>query len=1464
MALQQHWDGVASNIPTDPYGIAASGHAYTIGAQVTPNMGAYWEVNLANIKNVDDLRQFNILLLNMRSNISFTLAEREMLRQYVDGGGQLLIENTGVDTTAVKNPFDIASDGPLFFKLQFTPGSYTVGVLPATPSGAFFRHPIISEPNFLSPTDLNSLGHSQDLAAADYGLVTSNINLPLDPTDTLSSVLLNAVNSTTPVVAAAQVGAGEVVVDTTASCNAINDFLGGYDSSNTIPQNAPNSGPFCTGDVGSNIATGPATLARAPIADLKFLVNVMSWTGIHNSEYGNSHQNSATTSALSAAVAPAWHYVSSNAISGYTPPAPPLYVAGSAGSAIYGHYLAVVDRGGVLHVFDLIPGEDLDADTKADDGDADYSLGAGYDEIWHTTGTGKPGLFSSSPTIAIPGPASAPVIYVEEKDGKVQSYDLASGLLGSAYTPSSGGKQYGDPATATKNIYAPAPTVYGNFLYAGQPDGSVMTVDFLNGGAQTQFAPQPNSLAPGYATGPEFVTAPPSVSLQWQYGLNGQSYNNDVVLYITTNRMVYSVFVGSYGELLTANGSDVVTKLFNNFPNSSMITSAPHAPTLYGLNTGYLSSASGGVSPQSFTSPTGAPYAPPFYADYLTSLTGAAGAGATRTAIALSDASNYQASTLTTYTSAPAIDKNGFAYLTVTNPDPNNKDSVIECIQDGVLPGNRSIRWRFRLPTSKDGAFTDSSGVDYSKLQDFNFIGAPVIDESGTVYALAADLTGTKAAVLSFDTNKAITANVFGANTPTGTVANFSVSQPIYNGQFQAYSEFGVTPIPLIQGVQFTGGGDGLLEFTNFGAIGAMGQGTLIPNLCEPAPIQVSYTRYDGTNNTPEGPVTVQLSSNMNWCILAGVASPVTAGLTLVGNYAFFGDTGGNLYRVSVHPSAASLSVAPYPKFVTTPLTALDIFGKKVLASVATGLTAADSIPVTGSGSIGLSGVVTSGGNTFPAISILQNVKTLVADSDRILELDADGDAIWSVDATTKATVAGGPFATVNPTGKVAIAHMDFKHPSDVSQLDSNTYLVADTGNNRCVEFDRAGKVIWELTRFQDPNGLLANTGQPDTLNQPTSIRAKRHYDATTGITNVHYLIADSGNSRIIEITDNFGPSGALSNNFPHNLTWVSHTYDVLGRQYRYVSADYFDGPDKGRYIVGLVSNKKISPYLPAQAVGPLKLGVQAPAAADAPGGSVVMLDYVDYATGALLPSSGYIHIDAESPTFPTNLRLRAYSSFNGYLLATGNDKGKFDIASAAADALANTGQNANSTFSFINPRYVKVVVDQIVVAGVATPRIHLLLADDDGAFDLRLQSPDAAHDGLLGFYKPYAQWGFTNVDYRAMQSPIDTSLATTFLRPARQFAASSIQLVGYDQGTIGGNQYTIGQYLLTSSTTDGDVGGENGLNNGPIPKIGGEVFTAKIGDYQAGNFYLSPSSTISRPTNSGPLVQPTSAVRSQ
>lgn len=138
-----------------------------------------------------------------------------------------------------------------------------------------------------------------------------------------------------------------------------------------------------------------------------------------------------------------------------------------------------------------------------------------------------------------------------------------------------------------------------------------------------------------------------------------------------------------------------------------------------------------------------------------------------------------------------------------------------------------------------------------------------------------------------------------------------------------------------------------------------------------------------------------------------------------------------------------------------------------------------------------------------------------------------------------------------------------------------DSYLAADTGNNRAVEFNLAGKVIWELDSFQDPLGLLP-AGEPLKLSGPMDVQRWVEQELLPGnlgtLFVIHTLIADTGNTRVIEIVDKvqYQRGQYTQSSYPvvpgqvgadgqpirwyHVLVWTSQT-NAQGMKLRYRTA---------------------------------------------------------------------------------------------------------------------------------------------------------------------------------------------------------------------------------------------------------------------------------------------------------------------
>lgn len=1418
--VQARWDARTSNI-NSPAGQAFvnnnGGHAYQFGQNVTPGMAPYWEVPLATA-STQDLQQFDILLVNLATAngiadiAKFRPSEVEKLRRFVDGGGTLLVEdNGGGNITDGTGAAGTANAyGPLFFPLQYAGGAAGTAQLPSLRD----RHPILSAPYYLAQNELNALGNSFT------GDVISTASPEFAPVlyDTAKDILVGADSY----------GAGAVVISSTGAMAAINNAV----TAGSIPTTyGPNSGPYC----GTNFQS-------APTQDLKFLCNIISWGGGHSHEHQNSHQTGETPSALPSPVR-SWNYV---------PTTGGPYTSNMPGATLNGNFVYSMDSAGTLHAFDLYPYEDLDGDGKPDDGLADYSLGSSCDEVWHVPASG-PTAGNSAPTVATP--AGTVFVFVEGLNGSINQY-----TANTTTTPA---------ATSVKTAAgqsfaagpAPAPTYYEGRLYASEPDGSLFVNDFTSGrsasgGVSVKLA------AVGGGTSPVIPTGAPAVGALASTGASSGTtpQSTDIVAMVPTNYGLYSLFLGARGEQLagtgtsyTANHTPGMAVIDVNAPSRAYSLTMATAPANDYANKEPLVPTS---TPPSRTF-TGTPTNTPVYADYDVDFS-TKSASLTRTAVTYGGANPVATGTGST----PALDRFGNAYYFASEPStaPYTAASytVLACFHDA--PSGPRLLWRFRLPGGTE-AITDADGTNYAALSGFTFQGKPVVDSRGFVYALASSSNGSQTAVLCFNGLGTVT------TAPLGTdVNNASLTQSV-NGT--ATNEFGDgTPSTLLSTQYTQNGTNGPLTFSNFGITATGTPTTLTPNLNEPEPVTATV---DASPTVAGAAFQLLLHTNLAWySILKTAVVPATAtavatgtdiaitpgeGLTKVGSALYFvggvaGGAGSNLYSVPTDPEAAGYTIASkYVDALVIPTNSTSF----VTDSGDTGAGATSAIASAANGALIVNGA--------KGVSAFLNRTTLVTDNSRVMELNQDGSASWLVDSTQ---------------GNIGLGttSLELNRPSSITELTPNDYLVADTGNNRVVRFDRAGKVVWELSRFNDTfdttaspdpltkanygkTGPFLSASEPNTLNQPTSVQIRQAVETigTIQYNVVHYLVSDTGNFRILDIVDIYDANGKPVGT-PHNLVWISHTHDQQQRQYRYQSAAYFSAANgTTAYIVALVTNQRVAqpPTNPA-------LGVLGSAAQDSPGGSLVLLDYDPGLANTTTQKNGYI--------------ATVIDHFQAYLKNTAA-AGKpstyaFDLPTALANAGAATPDFTGTTMLYIrNPRYLKAYTPAGSAATVKGP--NLLLADDNGVFDLAYYAGTATRPAQY-----FTQWGFTQADYAALAKqagpkyPVPTLPALPaqvgYDRSNIPFVPQSIQRTATDTvsgGTAGRATYSIGRYLVTNGYSKGEVG-----NLTDPAAFGGEVFELYVPSVAPGGPSTLATDLFNMPlgriTNSSPLVQPTFAYRLQ
>ncbi len=442
--------------------------------------------------------------------------------------------------------------------------------------------------------------------------------------------------------------------------------------------------------------------------------------------------------------------------------------------------------------------------------------------------------------------------------------------------------------------------------------------------------------------------------------------------------------------------------------------------------------------------------------------------------------------------------------------------------------------------------------------------------------------------------------------------------------------------------------------------------------------------------------------------------------------------------------------------------------------------------------------------------------------------------------------------------------------------LASNDILFADTGNNRCVRVDRGGGVLWELNSFNDPTGLLA-PGQPLTLNDPTSVVEWRetYTDTLTPsnrVTIEHYLVADAGNYRVLEIDDIYTNGNIYTTDTReyHVLRWVSHTFDKAGRNYRYTYASrYYNGANSSTTppeILAGVANRQIAPLIKQSASATPYLDS---AARDSAGSSIVLLNYAlpAVAIGSFTPpvttsNPNPTSINVyEAPTYSASANVAVTGTFTDPV--NGLPSGLFTQI-----IYEPTTGSTPVTIPIRNLRYVNAYFPTSQVNLTNSPGENIILCDDDGVFDgiaygnnLTANFSIVAAIGVnpgTGTLPNNVGFSFTKNDYDGLSS------VTSSLAPKDVFTPTSAQ------------RLDSGDYLITNGASTGDATAlANSTNAVDITNnllhFGGDVFEVTNGTTKTqvgatfGRQGTSPvQASGSNASTTAPLSLPAYAVRSR
>ncbi len=468
--------------------------------------------------------------------------------------------------------------------------------------------------------------------------------------------------------------------------------------------------------------------------------------------------------------------------------------------------------------------------------------------------------------------------------------------------------------------------------------------------------------------------------------------------------------------------------------------------------------------------------------------------------------------------------------------------------------------------------------------------------------------------------------------------------------------------------------------------------------------------------------------------------------------------------------------------------------------------------------------------NTLGGTNAFTEGLTLVADNSRVMEVNADGAAVWSADGTTGRIVAGGrnpiykadgTFDETTPSrGRTVLEAKSFSAPQSVRRLGIGDYLVADTGNNRVARFDRAGVTRWSAEQLNDPYGVLA-PGDPLRLSTPTDVltRTLSSFDASKTRIGYeeHYLIADSGNGRVVDVVDYYDLKGlprtvgatGLSSGI---VVWTTRTKSRNGQNLAYHNLQLIAGYDPVTKIAG-------KPLLVAS-VG--NAGVAAsnnPDSTDSSGGSLVQLDYNPYNTGFVVLDTNtnsrvikYFWAQSEG-------NLNPYNSAGAPADPEPGNNGGVVLAINELRTVAAGAPTASRKLS--GPTYFEQI--PLDLNGDGVPESVYLIADANGVYACLVNVDTATKKSYFDVL-----WQFGQVDYDKMNTSGRLNVGIGGALP--RFLPNSVK------------RLANGNYMITNSASGASSLFESG-------HFAGEVFEVSLPPIFNGNTTLFDISLGAPPT---------------
>jgi len=1081
---------------------------------------SYWDVDISTA-SFDDIAKFNVLLLRVNSPITFSRTSKEVLRKFVDSGGTLWIDNEGgsLDSTFFIDGLAVANGGS------------ANGL--AVPAPNMSAHALLNYPFNLSADDISKLGYNSGDApnsnlGANYVATSGAATNYFYPVVSATSGA-----SSTPdgncVLAAAECGSGHIVVTGQSVIGAIVD------------------------PVVNKIASGDYFPLRfAQDEDIRVACNIINWGSDYTTVHKGARHSGYSYVESGSMLIPMWTYAGASGSS--------VIDSTEASPAILDDMVFFVDKSGVLHAIDMSSTRDRDGDGSPDDGIRDQSSGSACDEIWAVKLSDFATGPYSSPTagyVWYKDPASGssgkqlcPMVFVAAGDGTIVAFmarQNGAGNWGARVIMGAVQNEIFNPTDS------PAPPVLhdGN-VYWGDGAGCLHARDFNfvsgnyndSGSGIGAWWVNPGSTLGKVRVSPTigWIRDPATGTTDEVLYLADTTYNNA----IPGNIRPFSLKVRN--EVLAASASGTgAPVIYQTRSAASRIAWANVFVT--DKTTGNLvnvkNAAVGGQVTISdngkitVTLPSnlddkyvGTALVADYDIDPYPATSGQASTIANRSSIEVRKTSY---GTKADITSTPALGPNDILYFTAQT---DGGDEIYAVQESGRGVTRSIVKWRWTLPGSK--------------YPNCHFVGSPVVAD-GMVYCAIAGAGGSQGYILAFEADPVITLDL-GQSIQSGSAvslvqddtldptnqvqrkvvsanssANFDPSRPVYSPFLVDYDR-------------------GRLTFYNLRPSGDMTQ-----DLTNAHDISVQFLPGNSDSSIPITQVhpayTSQLSSypNDHWNNLAWSAplpSAPNSAPVVAGNVLYVGCQDGSLCALDVqrikqrNPTMQSEVQVDWSK-----PTDLSFLAKVSSTSVKSAVAAAN----------GMLAVMTDEG-----LTVLNNPIMLVADANRIAEIDASGSIVWSCDGSLSISQTKDV-----STGKEAYGWVTtpFNRPSVARYAPTGGVVVADTGNNRVVQVSRDGVVLWEVKDFRDddtvtlinnrkPASPILSIGSPLTLDRPTDVTTWMLMEGTHPA--YHYLIADSGHNRVVEVVARYNAS---TGQYENQLEWSSKPADEQGKAYRFTTA---------------------------------------------------------------------------------------------------------------------------------------------------------------------------------------------------------------------------------------------------------------------------------------------------------------------